>query len=1418
MSNPYSETPQQPTVSNPYAEVEIPSAVTTNYDSTNRALAALYLAQARNRGWYETQEMEKTNPGIVYDMQLNADQVDRYHKAARVENIVATGDVEQAKAVLQAPDDPLRPDNEGDDVAYQVAQAKADVAAYETGEIDPTLDLQQRAYGMGHMLQSLARLKDKGSWWSKSIDFVTDFAVGDDIFDINGFLNRIKFDSEESSVLIPGDPKRRMEELKDHFNSMNPGEQLDYFNKVLYPAALKETNDPTEASAILEYFIKPDAGWIDLEQGLAGLDIALLVGGFAKGIIKGLKSGASVKQVTRLAKSDHISDWITRAMNDPILAGQVGSTPQEMRNTFSTMRTIEDFDKFPDPKVAEAVITADLNQKLYAHAEKTAQWADNLGFTVDEAKMAADAKARAIEQANAGINTITVDQASITPKGFMADVDYINGGVQRQVFEFNVSDVDGVFSGVGRSKLGSIALDPETKFGVDEHIVRAYTNASDARALTHAFAGKVIKGIKTSYRKSKTKDQLLEALKNGNPRPGQQGTVYTWDQLHDDWHIDNPGKAAYFQIRNALDNGWNFINAAEIRSYRLNDYKKLSIGNDNWAAKEITSNYDDKLVALDRLGNTNIITRESITGGRLAADRAVVHLKKPMVIGDSVYRHAVVDRAHLSDWRFSDEAVKKIEGYYPIVRENVNWVIRKNIVKKVGGTGDKVPIGHETLETFSNKKLADARYNDLVKNNPDDEFVLLADREYGLGPSLEGHGYQFIGTGSRSSRDIPHDGVSNFPTENPIQSTARYYQMMANHGVLAEWKIGVKKRLLNTVLSHGVKGNPAEVTFDNWREYTKLATNSKEYKAIDQRADYIAEMLHIKTPGEMKAETAMWKLSGWLDYQVDKMPSQLMRKGTQMLANTSRKMGDADVPSFLRAVTFHPLLGMGSVAQLVMQAQGMIIPFSAHPGLFIKNIDNILGMAVMDSRLGGKVNSKALEGLSRTTSDQILHMYSMWDKTGFREAVMHHDDLRQAALGTSLLGTKIDKFNHASGFFFKSGELWNRRGAFVVAYAKVAKKMGVTKIPITPENIKAVKNAAYDMMTNLTSANAGQLQRGYAGVITQFQQVWMKGITNFMPFARGTLTRKGGLTNAERSRVILGQTALFGAAGIPLGDVLLDAIGNFYNVDEPTQGDAQLVEASFRGLLGLMSDDYSFSKYAHIQLEGMDYWRLLRGGMDWKEFVANRTKIPFGTVAGRIGDAGQATSAAIGVTLDNLWEQEAMMNPSELGDAWWEALKSISRIATSLTTVEKIALYNKFSKVVANSGSYILDRDEKSLYDYIALAIGLNFKEAEDAWTMREADNERKIRLKDNLKLFMGIFNKNRDKYISLEDMTRQNAIVAAKMSSMSFEDQMELEQMFHNNEQDALYSSADKEIMDKAVYDTATQQFIPSIVKMQAE
>lgn len=1417
MNNPYNEFTSQGSFENPYAEAEIPSIETNHYEGTNRALAALYLAQARNKGWYETQEMEKANPGIVYDMQLNADQVDRYHKVAQIEDIVATGDAEQVKAVLETPDDPLRPLNVGDDVAYQVAQARADVAAYETGDIDSTVDLQQRAYAMGHMLQSMSRLKDQGSWWSGAIDFVTDFAIGDDIFDINGFLNRLQFDSEESSVLVPGDPKRRMEELKSHFNSMNPGEQLNYFNKVLYPAALEETKDPTEAAAILEYLIKPDASWINFEQSLAGLDIALLVGGLAKGVIKGLKAGASVKQVTRLAKSDHIVDWLQKAMNDPELAGQVGSTPQELRNTFSTMRTVEDFDKFPDPKVAEAVITSDLNQKLYAHAEKVALWADNLGFTVDEARMAADAKARAIEQANAGINTITVDQASITSKGFMADVDYINGGIQRQVFEFNVSDVDGVFSGVGRNRLGNIVLDPETKFGSDEYIVRAFTNASDARAITHTFAGRVLKGIKASYKKSKTKDQLLEALKQGNPRPGQQGKVYTWNELHA-LGIDNQGKAAYFQIRNALDAGWNSINAAEIRSYRINDYKKLSIGNDNWAAKEITANFDDKLVALDRLGNTNIITRQSITGGRLAANRAVVHLKKPMVIGDNVYRQAVVDRAYLSDWRFSDEAVKKIEGYYPIVRKDVNWVIRKNIVKRVGGTGDKVPIGHETLSTFSNKKLADAELAALQAANPNDEFVLLADREYGLGPSIEGHGYQFIGTGSRSSRNIPHDGKVDFPTENPLQSTARYYQMMANRGVLAEWKAGVKKRLVNTVLSRGVKGNPAEVTFDNWREYTNLPSNSSTYKALDQRADYISEMLHIKTPGEMKAETAMWKLSGWLDYKADAMPNQLMRKGTQFLANTSRKMGDMDVPSFLRAVTFHPLLGMGSVAQLVMQAQGMIIPFSAHPGLFVKNIDNIIGMAVLDARLGGKVNSKALEGLSRTTSDEILHMYSMWDKTGFREAVMHNDDLRQAALGTSLLGTKLDKFNSVSGYFFKTGELWNRRGAFAVAYAKVAKKMGVKKIPITPENIREVKNTAYDMMTNLTSANAGQLQKGYAGVITQFQQVWMKGLTNFAPFARGTLTRKGGLTNAERSRVLLGQVALFGAAGIPLGDVLLDAIGNFYNVDDPTQADAQLVEASFRGLLGLMSDDYSFSKYAHIQLEGMDYWRLLRGGIDWKDFVANRTRIPFGTVAGRIGDAAQATSAAIGVTLDNLWEQEAQMNPEQIGDAFWEALKSIARISTSLSTIEKINLYDKYSKIVANSGTYILDKDEKSIDDYIALAIGLNFKEAEDIWTLREAENERQIRLKDNLKLFMGILQKNRDKYISLEDMVRDNAVVAAKFSAMSFEDQMDLERMFHNNEQDALYNSADKEIMDKAIYDNAVQQFVPSIVKMQAE
>lgn len=1407
-SNPYSlDSPPEVSTENPYA-LQAPEATKgTRLNGVLRFQAGAYRSLVEDRPLDEVMDEDKYVDNFQAKVLADADSKSFDVKKYKVEEIAKTGDTEAVQAALEEPNDPLRPSDDDSALAYESAQQASDEFVAATGDVEQGMNLMDHIQMYNEANQVIASLRDKGSWWDIGWDIATDFFMGDDIFDLTSVLSEVTGRDVSS---FSGSTIDALKDLRYVYQTSNAEKQRIIFSAV-YSAAVNTTDDPLEQAKILEALIASDTGEAELDQRFLYLDSAAIALPLVSGTIKGLRTARSIKNALKVIKKDHVANWINRAMVDPELAATINSTPQELSNVLQPWRDSISYDVFPDPKVAEAVIEQDLLANYHGAAMMEARMADSIGWDMDEMKVAAEAKARAYKDTNASVNTITVKEETINEQGFAADVTYIGGSQTPRVhrFEFNMDDHTGVYHATPVAT-STKWVDPETVFANDANLlVRGLTHAQDARALAHKFSGYMLRNYKNTVRQSKTKDRLEFMLTEGN----NHGITWTWSDL-EHAGVDDMGKAAYYNIRSALDHGWKHLNGLEFERRKINGIKKWTNPHGKFDATPIEGGYNDKLIRLDNPGAPRTITRDMITRGQLPADSVVVRLEKPYVVGDDAFTQAVISRSELSDWSHLDEIIPKIEGYYPIIRKDVNYVIRKEITKKVNGATNPSTIGHVTMETFSNKRLADEALERLRNADPGSTYNVLADREWGMKAPLESATPQYIGTGARANHVIKHDGIYDFPREDPMRSAARYFQMLDNRTVLPRWRAGSKKRLLNTVMQHGVKGDPTEVTFENWRDHTKLAHNSPTFKELDARASYITEMIGTKTSNELKAETRMWRLAGYMDNYVVGSHDSLVRKGTQWLANVPRKLADKDVPAFLRAYTFHPTLGMFNPKQLFMQAQGMIIPFSAHPALFIKNLDNIISLSISDARFGSKVPPNMFKGLNRQQMTKLENITELWEKSGFRESVMHQDDLRRAALGVDFAdGAVGQKFKSASTFLFKQGELWNRRSAFIVAYDLVRKELGLDILQTDRATLRRVKDKAYDLMTNMQSANASGLQKDWKGVFFQFQQVWMKGLTNYLPFKKAGITKVDGLSIAERSRIITGQWLLFGMAGIPLGDVILHLYAKTMGIENPTREDAQTAEFLYGGLMRQFTG-MDMSQFAHSNIQGMDFYRLATGGMSFGDFAERHGRAPVLTVAERVKTAG---GSVLDYAFSDLWEKEALFTQI---DSWPQAahvLLEIGKISSTLTYADKARWLYKTNAVWTKHGDKMLTRDGKDPKNFILTALGIPFAEVGDYWTYRQTEAEWNKEKQEIVDTMMKTFYSPSFDYANMDDMARHNTTVAAKLAGLEEWQLLEVQKSFAQNRHDAATTDYEKEMRGNAMKNHVRFNYTPTMLKIQA-
>jgi hypothetical protein len=267
---------------------------------------------------------------------------------------------------------------------------------------------------------------------------------------------------------------------------------------------------------------------------------------------------------------------------------------------------------------------------------------------------------------------------------------------------------------------------------------------------------------------------------------------------------------------------------------------------------------------------------------------------------------------------------------------------------------------------------------------------------------------------------------------------------------------------------------------------------------------------------------------------------------------------------------------------------------------------------------------------------RVAEAYQAFRRTGLYESALNNADTSRLSvdgLGASM--SMLRKADTASLLFYRAGELFNRRYSFIKEFA--AWRQANPKALVDDKAIIAITKEANKDMLELNAANRAWWQGGngtnairqIAGMATQFLQVTTKTVELLAPHQLSGRSEVSGFTAGQKMRIFGGQMFLFGAAGVPLGNMAVNGILNLTDNVETSNQQALAINQGFVGwtvnnMLGLGDDPTQQLDIAQRVALGNQLTEFLRGVMTADDPLIYAALGPAGgTTGSRVMDAAR---------------------------------------------------------------------------------------------------------------------------------------------------------------------------------------------------
>lgn len=631
---------------------------------------------------------------------------------------------------------------------------------------------------------------------------------------------------------------------------------------------------------------------------------------------------------------------------------------------------------------------------------------------------------------------------------------------------------------------------------------------------------------------------------------GTRGKVWTPEELSSNFSITAPAEVeTYYRRRVVADQFFLLENHAARRQLELLGFDgEVVLNGDKAISKTLDSVQSARSTIANKTGaaayDANKADSVPLTGDmldeiyeqgnvlvRLADDTPVRH-------ADNSVEHfdfAIVPRSEIG--AMPDRVIHYKPGYVPKINKGVEYLVKEAIPGIKKGSPDFTRA--VTHRFFASKEDA-IKYRDemrakfLRENEGATEemaskrFEWVADRELTpLQKLQEGRGSSGgLYTGARSSEDIV-SGLSGVKTErlSPFDAFNRNAQHLGSLITRNEWRVGEEQRWLNTIESYGFTNNGFNgTTFD---------TTTNIGKALEHERQLIKMWNGIPTQEENVLQSSLQSLHDWMLNGVRKVPGLSTKESIPSLL----WLKHSNPSAAFKTAAFHATLGVLNPAQLFVQASAATVAIGRFPTTAPRALAYATKLGYTDLVRNQNALTRVAKGLEKVDDNTPLfnEVRAAWERSGLRESVRQNADLTAVdSYGVLSMGA-MKRIGDANLFFYRNGELLNRRMSFVSSYLDW-KKRNPGKLP-TNDDLRSIKADANLSMLELNHANRAMWQggpqtgvvRNILGNMFQFQQVGAKAMELLV---KGKA--RGGFTPAEKARILAAQFAFYGAAGVPL--------------------------------------------------------------------------------------------------------------------------------------------------------------------------------------------------------------------------------------------------------------------------------------------
>ena len=483
------------------------------------------------------------------------------------------------------------------------------------------------------------------------------------------------------------------------------------------------------------------------------------------------------------------------------------------------------------------------------------------------------------------------------------------------------------------------------------------------------------------------------------------------------------------------------------------------------------------------------------------------------------------------------------------------------------------------------------------------------------------------------------------------------------------------KERFGKYLNYDQRANPVEILSS--KVHQQYRNDTGLVRAIEAHQRYIEEIISKRTGWE---EEYLQKMETGVNWAFDK--GAAIRKGLQdgwvekgSARQAALKTATKDPGGRVKNLVFNAKLGLFNIPSFIIQAMNVTNIIALSPKYGSKAAKHAIpARLALVGGVDGAMRKQIAKGWKTAgfkSEDDFFEYLDEFNNLGLGHldrGIADVAGVNGAQLGTSKAGAVAE----AGRIFFNEGEKISRLTSYGAARLRWLEDAAINPKGLkatTPEGRLWIQNESHRLSLGLSRQDVQLGFRGLAGVPTQFWSYPFRLTGAILPKALG-----GGkaFSSAEKARLVLMQGLLYGSAGIPIVDMIV----NHYTSKDPSLdfiAAKALTNGAIDTIIYSLTDGKANTNFAGRAGGGQFFTDIARD-------IRDKSAGEFATGAG-----GQTLSGILGIISSTVDGYGMFNNPSitSVTEGSWAILKEE---ISSLKLYDKTKMALRFGHLFTKTG------------------------------------------------------------------------------------------------------------------------------------